>query len=287
VSFLTLKDVAKKLGVSVPSVRRYIKRGALGAVRFGRDYKVTEEALSSFTDKKQVTSQEPQKEENKSLSKKEDKHKNHKHHKKPVIFQGINSHILEAISEMSRDIKTIDDIKSIIKDHANECYGLLNQIEKEGVHDTHTAINLLLIDEAIKNLQLRREIFRELITNKAIILLPIPPHLSDAFLGVTSVDMVYSADGEMPPHLKHAHYPHIKYEILLRNKNKFDGVEALVIEGYYEKNEVFVREDAANFIYFLNHPLKKIYIHSIPHIPPHSRFVKLDPEYASISVSYI
>ena len=65
--------------------------------------------------------------------------------------------------EMSGEIPMISDLKDVIEEHAKECLSLINKIEKEGITDTQVAVNLLLIDEAIKNLTIRRNLFMRLI----------------------------------------------------------------------------------------------------------------------------
>ncbi len=46
--FLSTQEVAKILGVRVETVRNYIKRGKLPAVKLGRDYKITQRDLEEF-----------------------------------------------------------------------------------------------------------------------------------------------------------------------------------------------------------------------------------------------
>lgn len=46
---LTPEQVAERLGLHVKTVRRYIREGQLEAVRVGKRYRVTRDALASFT----------------------------------------------------------------------------------------------------------------------------------------------------------------------------------------------------------------------------------------------
>lgn len=48
VKVFTLKDLSEQLGVSVATLRAYVDTGRLEAVRVGRSYRVTEEALRRF-----------------------------------------------------------------------------------------------------------------------------------------------------------------------------------------------------------------------------------------------
>lgn len=269
--YLSIKEAAEKLQVSIPTLRRYIKKGEIGVLKFDRDYKFTQQAINKFIEDRTKSPKESKPEHN---DKKEDKeHKDHKHGgKAPAIFHGINSHILETVSELSSEISSIDELKNIIKDHAQECISLIENIEKEGVNNTKTAINLLLLDEAIKNLQLRRSLFGSLIQKQALILLPLPPHLSDPFLSVAPIESVFSVERIMPPHLKHSHYPFFNFINPLEIKEKFGNITSIVTEGYFEHNMTYIRREAAQAIYLLGDQISNVFIHSIPHIPPHSQF---------------
>lgn len=193
------------------------------------------------------------------------------------ILPGINSSVMETIIEMAGSIKSIGEIKKIIKIHAQECLNLIEQIEKEGIVDSQIAINLLLIDEAIRNLNIRRSAFINLMSRKGLILLPLPPHLSDPFLVVAPSDLIFNTDIHVPPHLKHAHYKNISFVPPGELANQVKRIESVVLEGYIEENEIYIRRPAAQLIYQLSFAnLKEIFIHGMPHIPPHIQFIKLD-----------
>lgn len=296
--YLNLKQIAKELNISVITVRRYIKSGKLRAKRIGKEYRVLRSDLNNFINpsepnnfqadgvEKETVSEppkhfldHPQKEEG------PDKEPKHKHLQ---IFPGINSVIMETIMEMSGEMPMISDLKGVIEEHAKDCLSLINKIEEEGITDTRVAVNLLLIDEAIKNLTIRRNLFMRLIQQTAIILLPLPPHLSDPMLTVAHHDLVLIIDRNLPPHLRHAHYKNLDFIPPNDLDELTKGIEAVVLEGYAENGRMYIRQDAANLIYHLClSGLKDIFIHSIPHIPPHSRFIELNTRGASINIMTI
>lgn len=277
-NYLNLKQVARELDVSIITIRRYIKSGKLRAKKIGRDYRVSEEELVKFagsTDQliKEIT---PQKIDTRSPEVEQQSQRGKEGHRNGVIIPGINSHVMEAIVEMSQNVNSINEIREIISEHALECLDLLKRIERDGIVEPQTAITLLLIDEAIKNLQIRRNLFMRLMNGEGIILLPLPPHLCDSLLAVTAHEMIFSSDNNLPPHLKHSHYSNLAYvginELIDRTKN----AKIVVLEGYFDNNNIFIRESAANIVYNLCFSgLREIFIHDIPQIPPHTTFVEL------------
>ena len=54
VTFLTARDVADFLKLNVLTVYDYIRKGMLGAVKFGRQYRVSDRDLKAFIEKSQV-----------------------------------------------------------------------------------------------------------------------------------------------------------------------------------------------------------------------------------------
>ena len=275
--YFNLKQIAKELKISVITIRRYIKSGKLNAKKIGRDYRISSDNLNKFLN-------EPNKSTVLKINGQLDNHKN----KSISIFPGLNFHIMETLAEMSLNINSLDEIKDIISRYDHVCLELLERIEKNDTHNPSTAITFLLIDDAIKNLQIRRRLFKDLIDKKGIILLPLPPHLSDSLLTITPKDMIFLSDGALPPHLKHAHYDDIDFisspELLDRTSHS----ELLVTEGYIENQEIFFRRNVVNTVYnLLSNGLKEVYIHNIPHIPPHAEFIKFNEKNINMKISMI
>ncbi len=203
------------------------------------------------------------------------------------IFPGLNSHVMETLAEMSLSIDSLDEIRDIVSRHDRVCLELLGRIEKQDTHNPSTAITFLIIDDAIRNLQTRRRLLKDLMDKKGIILLPLPPHLSNFLLRITPEDMIFFSDGA-PPHLKHSHYDDIDFISLPEILGRTDHVDLLVTEGYIENQEIFIRRNVTNIIYNLSSSgLREIFIHNMPHIPPHSEFMKFEKNNINVRISMV
>ncbi len=215
--YFSLKKIRKKLNINPKIVEHYIASGKIKTKKIGEEYFIPKSdfdkvakilQINKTADKKDLKNQ-PKNFPNQIFENEEiEIEKRHRHLQ---IFSGINSDIMETIMEMSGEIPVIGDLKKIIREHAKDCLVILNKIEKEGVTDIKTAINLLLIDEAIKNLTIRRNLFMRLIKKNALILLPLPPHLSNAMLTVAHHDFVLVSDNNLPPHLRHTFYKNLDF----------------------------------------------------------------------------
>lgn len=282
---LTAKKVAKNLGLGVPTIIRFIKNNKLKASKIGKSYRIKEDDYltltqpNEFDQNAQETLKIPQDNPDFLYT------KNPFHLK---IFPGINSEVLEAIIEMSSDMPAISELKQIISMHAKDCLELLTKIEAEGVTDSQTAVNLLLVDEAIRNLTIRRSLFKNLIDKTGVVLLPLPPHLSDSFLALADYNLVFISDEDIPPHLKHAHYKNLAFLDPETVDTGLKNAKSIITEGYVENNNIYVRRNSAALIYQLcKRGVDDVFIHSIPHIPPGSNFVELNTGGERVDITYI
>ena len=284
-SLLTVKQVANNLGLGIATIRRFIKGKKLNAIKIGKSYRIREDDYLHLTKigEQSEKPQEPNFPLNNIAPSYAKRNNNHLQ-----IFPGINSEVLEAIIELSGDMPAISELKQIISLHAKDCLELLNKIEGEGINDSQTAVNLLLVDEAIRNLTIRRSLFNNLISKTCIVLLPLPPHLSDSFLSFADHGSVFITDEEVPPHLKHIHYKNlISIDPATIDKNLKD-IQSVITEGYLENDNVYVRRNSAILIYQLcKKDLKDVFIHCIPHIPPRSNFVELNTGGEKVNITYI
>lgn len=283
---LSVKQVANNLGLGIATIRRFIKSKKLKAIRIGKSYRIKEDDYLHLTKINEEAEKLPEPASPlREIAALNARVPNEGHLR---IFPGINSEVLEAIIEMSEDMPVISELKQIISLHAKDCLELLNKIESEGVKDSQTAVNLLLVDEAIRNLTIRRNLFKSLINKTGAVLLPLPPHLSDSFLALADHDLVFITDEEVPPHLKHVHYKNLIFLDPATIDKTLIDVQSIILEGYLENDNVYVRRNSAVLIYQLcKKGLRDVYIHSIPHIPPRSNFVELNTAGNLVNVVYI
>jgi excisionase family DNA binding protein len=52
--YFTVEDIAEQLGVSVDTVRNWIKQGKLEAYRVGRDYRISREQFDKFMEERRT-----------------------------------------------------------------------------------------------------------------------------------------------------------------------------------------------------------------------------------------
>lgn len=273
--FIDLESAANTLGITVVRLWQYIHTGKIKATKVNDEQFISQIEIDRFIAENNVS--DPPNESQGVVSQQSFIPREHgRHVGRAQIFPGVSSTIMEAIVEVSTDMEKLDDLKQIIDEHARECINLIQNIEHEGITDPRAAVELLLIDEAIRNLNIRRSLFLRLLSGQAVILLPLPPHLCDTLLGVSPTGKVFITDRNLPPHLKNAHYPNLDFVPLAETEKMMNGVSAAVLEGYIEHQRIYVRDTSSNFLYILQERgLTDIFIHSIPHIPPKARFVEL------------
>jgi excisionase family DNA binding protein len=52
--YFTVEDIAEQLGVSVDTVRNWIKQGKLEAYKVGRDYRISREQFEKFMEERRT-----------------------------------------------------------------------------------------------------------------------------------------------------------------------------------------------------------------------------------------
>ncbi len=52
--YLTVEDIANELGVSIDTVRNWIKQKKLAAFKVGRDYRISQEQFAKFMEERRT-----------------------------------------------------------------------------------------------------------------------------------------------------------------------------------------------------------------------------------------
>ncbi len=128
---------------------------------------------------------------------------NLKYNEHLIAFKGINSPAIATLTKMLNQNISTKEIQKIIDQHTLECMEFLTKIEKDGITYAHTTIILLLIDELIKNLKIRRMIITQIIYKQAYILLPHSSNLRGELLNFAARDLEYIREKKLLPHLLH------------------------------------------------------------------------------------
>lgn len=152
---------------------------------------------------------------------------------------------------------------------------ILENIVKKYNLDTRKSLILVFIEEAINNLQIKREILIDLaIKDKALLILPLPPHLFFYFFEFLNYGQIINSEDRIPPHLD-------SYKKFIINidqidpvvlHEKFSKTKILLIDGLKTKNGYLIRRSVANLIIQYLQTIEKIYIHNIPHLPKDQKF---------------
>lgn len=291
-NYLTLDQLKNELNISVITLRRYIKSGKLKAIKIGHQYRISEDELNRFLS----TTQSKEKPINKDaiVIKKADllnipdnedqvKKLDHNH----FIVPNLNSYALEAVLEVAGKFKDISEIEDLIKNLDKDSLDLLQQVKQSGIKEPEKLIQLLVLEEASQNLEIRKQLFKYALERLILVILPLPPYLTDIIIGNLGQNLVISSEETLPPHLS-------KYEIPLLDdlnpfqvKESYTNIEYLILDGYEDEQELFVRQNTAVLIQLLSSNLKLVYVHQLPHPPRNTKLVKLTTEGTSMKVRRI
>lgn len=277
---LTIRQVAKKLNVSVATIRRYIKSKKLKASKIGRAYRIKELDFQRFIDP------------NSSFQNSNTGQKPQEYGKDPSIvlkqrfsikvIPGINSMITEVLAEIAKDLKGIDEIEKVIKELDGDSLPLIKKVRESGIKDPQIAVSMLLTEEASQNLNIRRLLLNNLANGKAAIFLPLPPHILDMILPVARDGMVFNSEEKVPPHVEKYDIPQLDFFEVSEIIKKIEGVESLILDGQITKdNSIFIRRNVAYILEDLisrtdESSFNQVLLHKIPHIPKGQYFVELD-----------
>lgn len=130
-----------------------------------------------------------------------------KNHTNLKAFNGINSSEIESLTITLRQNIASKDAQKIIDQHAKKCLEQMTKIEQEGITADHIDPIIMLIDDVIKNLKIRRMIFKQMKNEEANRLSPLLPHINNRVLNVATNDLELINEKNLLPYL----LQHLKY----------------------------------------------------------------------------
>lgn len=273
----SVEQAAKKLNLSIETVRRYIKNGDLKARKIGKQYRITEDALNSFIQGKEKNIKS-EFNSNESLGRKGVlRLHHHKHHENKKIKNGLNSMLSETLLELVDEISSIEEIEKIIYELDSDMMYMYENIKKSGIQIPKDFIYKFVDEEANRALNIRKEIKAAVMKKPVGVFLPLPPHITDAIMSVSSSKYVYNTEDKEPAHTQKYKVKKLKPHMVLEVNENFKDIDTLVMDGQVIAGKLMVRDLVANILNLLFSvgKLKKIYFHKIPHIPKGQNFVAI------------
>jgi len=197
---------------------------------------------------------------------------------KPV--SGVNSKVAEALSEYSDHIMHIDEIEDYIKQVEPTVLPLFYKLRDEMKITKVQEMISALIQEEINQGMLNRDTICEYLRNdKAVVLLPLPPHIIDYLASSMKKGFVYNTEEKEPAHLAviDGKYEYLSLDNLSDVIKVTKNVETVVCDGQRLNGSVLVRPVTATLMEaLLNKKVRTLYIHKIPHLPKGQKFTKID-----------
>lgn len=191
-------------------------------------------------------------------------------------FPSLNSRLVEALTE--NPPPTLAALTALVQEYQPGLAPMVGNILAEQVTDPQVVIWLLAIDEATATLHA----YRELTLGKVAIILPLPPHLSSPLLGMSQRSLTFTAESHLPPHLAWLRPEHVDDLMPAEVLQRLQDVEAIVVEGILEPGTLGVRRSVGHLLQILNRRELRLYVHPLPHVPPHVEWVTVDVDLSAI-----
>lgn len=280
----SIKQVSKKLNVSTSTVRRQIKEGLLKSIRVGNSIRILEEEVDRYlkipnaadsTTKipERTTSVKPSVKKSKNLEIPRSKHVKY-------IIPGLSSIEAETLEALMGDAMKAKEIFSFLEEeNYKKLHRMLSKIVQENNLSIKQNLILLFIEEGIYNLQTKKQLLLDLIHNEnALVLLPLPPHLFFNFLEFVRDGQIINTDHIIPPHLEGFKELIIDIDVInpIELHKKLLKAVIIVIDGMKTKRGVLIRRNVASLIAQYLNNIKKIYLHTIPHLPKDQNFALIN-----------
>ena len=195
-------------------------------------------------------------------------------------FPGLNSHFGEAITEYY-SLASLDELKSLVANHCPELMSDLDRILAGGISLISLVVDLLQIDEASERLKRIRELIILGSNSELLVILPLPPHITNRLLKHIDPGMLLTTSYHMPPHLHGWQCDHIDGIMPDHLLQRLNSTKAIAVEGMYHNGELWVPTNIIKLMFIIqpHYPNMKLFVHNMPHVPRHLELAKLTVDY--------
>lgn len=186
----------------------------------------------------------------------------HHHH---LHLPGLNSLFVEALGEMNGH----GNIEELIAAYAPHLTKVWVEIQKENLNSESATLALLQLAEAQHMLQRRAELIRACAAGHAVVVLPLPPHVTDIVLPLVTEPFVLTAERHLPHHLSYVGATPIEFVLPNDIDQTFNEITAVVFEGVWDAGQLLTRRGVASFLQTVarGHQQVEHYVHLLPHHP--------------------
>jgi hypothetical protein len=186
------------------------------------------------------------------------------HHRHPHL-PGLNSLFVEALGEMNGH----GNIEELITTYAPHLNKVWVELQGENLNSESATLALLQIAEAQHMLQRRAELIRACALGRAVVVLPLPPHVTDLVFPVVTEPFILTAERHLPPHLSYVGATPIEFVLPNDIDQTFNEITAVVFEGLWDAGRLLTRRSVAGFLQTMarGHQQVDHYVHLLPHYP--------------------
>jgi hypothetical protein len=155
---------------------------------------------------------------------------------------------------------------------------------RKGSDAVRSAIILTALKKAIDSLNGKRDLYELIAEGTLAVALPIPPHIEHQVIDEIAPEHVYAAEDHLPPHLEEWDIEQL--DVLLPNQvlQRFAGIKGILAEGRIRGGTVETRRSIVRILETLPKGTVTLYLHGMPHRPPHADFVNVGPDVEVIEI---
>lgn len=143
------------------------------------------------------------------------------------------------------------------------------------------ALDLLTAEFLLEADRRNNHLIKGLQNCRIALVLPLPPHVMDIFLGLDAAAFLIPSGHHIPPHLRHARVE--RFEGTRACRRVVAEFEVLVFEAFPEDGGYSLDPDVADIVdHRILPPTTRFIIHAKPHVHPDDVFMAIDPERVSL-----